>query len=47
MQTLYMMVAVDARRAEEAGTSRANTISKLTIPHSNSLPPITIQAAVS
>ncbi|WP_024900049.1 phage major tail tube protein [Brucella rhizosphaerae] len=32
MQTLYMMVAVDARRAEEAGTSRANTISKLTIP---------------
>ncbi|ELT50283.1 phage major tail tube protein [Brucella intermedia] len=32
MQTLYQMVAVDVRRAEEAGSSRANLVSKLTIP---------------
>ncbi|MBS8259720.1 MULTISPECIES: phage major tail tube protein [Alphaproteobacteria] len=29
---IYMLTAVDVRRAEEAGTSRATTISKLTIP---------------
>jgi len=32
MQTLYMLTAVDVRRAEKEGTSRATTISKLTIP---------------
>ncbi len=32
MQPLYMLSAVDVRRAEETGTSRATTISKLTIP---------------
>ncbi|WP_282046298.1 phage major tail tube protein [Roseibium album] len=32
MQTLYMLTAVDVRRAETEGTSRATTISKLTIP---------------
>jgi uncharacterized protein len=32
MQPLYLLTAVDVRRAEQAGTSRATTISKLTIP---------------
>ncbi|MCX2722620.1 phage major tail tube protein [Roseibium salinum] len=32
MQTIYMLTAVDVRRAEKEGTSRANAISKLTIP---------------
>lgn len=32
MQPLYMLAAVDVRRAEQAGTSRATTIAKLTIP---------------
>lgn len=32
MQPLYMLTAVDVRRAEETGTSRATTISSLTIP---------------
>lgn len=32
MQTLYQLTAVDVRRAEQAGNSRATTISKLTIP---------------
>lgn len=32
MQPLYTLVAVDVRRAEQAGSSRATTISKLTIP---------------
>ncbi|EAV44956.1 probable bacteriophage protein [Stappia aggregata IAM 12614] len=32
MQTIYMLTAVDVRRAEKAGTSRALTIAKLTIP---------------
>lgn len=31
-QPLYMLAAVDMRRAEEAGSSRAHTIEKLTIP---------------
>lgn len=29
---LYLLTAVDVRRAEQAGTSRVNTIAKLTIP---------------
>ena len=32
MQPLYMLTAVDVRRAEEPGTSRLTTIDKLTIP---------------
>lgn len=32
MQPLYLLTAVDVRRATQAGTSRATTISKLTIP---------------
>lgn len=32
MQPLYQLTAVDVRRAEEAGTSRATTIAKLTLP---------------
>ncbi len=32
MQPLYMLTAVDVRRATEAGSSRAITVSKLTIP---------------
>lgn len=32
MQPLYLLTAVDARRAEQAGSSRATTIAKLTIP---------------
>src|SRR5690606_4202011 len=32
MQPLYLLTAVDVRRAEEAGSSRATTISSLTIP---------------
>lgn len=32
MQNLYMLTAVDVRRAEVAGSSRATTIEKLTIP---------------
>lgn len=32
MQPLYLLTAVDVRRAEQAGSSRATTISKLTIP---------------
>lgn len=32
MQTIYMLAAVDVRRAEKEGTSRATSISKLTIP---------------
>jgi len=32
MQTIYMLTAVDVRRAEKEGTSRATSISKLTIP---------------
>lgn len=35
MQPLYMLTAVDVRRAEEAGSSRATTISKITIPALN------------
>lgn len=37
MQTLYMLTAVDVRRAETEGTSRATTISKLTLPPLNFL----------
>lgn len=32
MQPLYLLTAVDVRRAEQSGTSRATTISKLTLP---------------
>jgi phage tail tube protein FII len=32
MQTIYMLSAVDVRRAETPGTSRVHTIAKLTIP---------------
>jgi P2 family phage contractile tail tube protein len=32
MQTIYMLTAVDVRRAEKEGTSRATSITKLTIP---------------
>lgn len=32
MQPLYQLTAVDVRRAEEAGTSRATVINKLTLP---------------
>lgn len=32
MQPLYLLTAVDVRRAEHAGSSRANIVSKLTIP---------------
>lgn len=32
MQPLYMLTAVDVRRAEESGSSRATIISKLTLP---------------
>lgn len=32
MDTIYMLTAVDVRRAETPGTSRVNSISKLTIP---------------
>lgn len=32
MQPLYLLTAVDVRRAEEAGSSRATTISKLAFP---------------
>ncbi|MCB1462145.1 MAG: phage major tail tube protein [Nitratireductor sp.] len=32
MQPLYMLTAVDVRRAEQAGSSRATTIDKITIP---------------
>lgn len=32
METIYLLTAVDVRRAEKEGTSRANSISKLTIP---------------
>ena len=32
MQPLYLLTAVDVRRAEQAGSSRATTIAKLTIP---------------
>lgn len=32
MQPIYLLTAVDVRRATEAGTSRATTIEKLTIP---------------
>lgn len=32
MQPLYQLTAVDVRRAEEAGTSRATTITKLALP---------------
>ncbi|MEW4459431.1 Phage tail tube protein FII [Labrenzia sp. THAF35] len=32
MQKIYMLTAVDVRRAETPGTSRVHTISKLTIP---------------
>ncbi|PRD42327.1 hypothetical protein C5748_16140 [Phyllobacterium phragmitis] len=32
MQSLYLLTAVDVRRAEQAGSSRALTIAKLTIP---------------
>ncbi|MFP9138690.1 phage major tail tube protein [Devosia sp. XGJD_8] len=32
MQPLYQLTAVDVRRAEEAGTSRATTIAKLAMP---------------
>lgn len=32
MQPLYMLTAVDVRRADQAGSSRATTIEKLTIP---------------
>ncbi|WP_274626583.1 phage major tail tube protein [Arvimicrobium flavum] len=32
MQPLYLLTAVDVRRATQSGTSRATTISKLTIP---------------
>ena len=32
MQPFYQLTAVDVRRAEQAGTSRATTIDKLTIP---------------
>ena len=32
MQTIYMLAAVDVRRAETPGTSRVHTIAKLTIP---------------
>lgn len=32
MQPLYLLTAVDVRRAEQAGSSRATTISKLTVP---------------
>lgn len=32
MQSIYQLTAVDVRRAEEAGTSRATTITKLTLP---------------
>ncbi|WP_223479258.1 phage major tail tube protein [Oricola indica] len=32
MQSLYLLTAVDVRRATEAGSSRATTIEKLTIP---------------
>ncbi|WP_394689059.1 phage major tail tube protein [Hoeflea sp.] len=35
MQTLYMLTAVDVRRAEVGGSSRATTIDKLTIPAIN------------
>lgn len=32
MQPLYMLTAIDVRRSEQAGSSRATTVTKLTIP---------------